>query len=437
MVEEPPAPRPAWLTKAERAYAEGLAARKAGDGRTARKRFTRAMKILTDNADDETLSGLEDEVAALLAKLEGPPPAPAAEPVGPPPTLTVTERELEAAQPAAAPAVAVDEKKAPAYAVPINPDDPVVKKYIALYTTQPQYRSHLQAAFDRMSLYKDMVLRHLKDAGLPRELVYLPLVESEYQPSAASRAGAVGLWQFMALTGRNTGLQVNYWVDERLDPVKCTKAAVSHLKELHDWFQDWPLALAAYNRGIYGLAKDMEFTRSPDFAAVARRQGLPTETELYVPKFMALTLIGDNAAAYGFAIPAGHPPPPADEITLNKPLDLKIAAQCAGVSESQIRALNPILRLWCTPKNDAAFVLRLPRGTREKTLAALAQVKDWTPASELIKHRVKQGDYLGKIAARYKTSVESITRDNRLTNPKRLRPGQVLLIRPGRGYRGD
>lgn len=430
--------RPKWLDKAQEAYGEALKAEEAGDVRTARRRLSKALKTLADGPDDAALMELKEEIAALLARVEEDlaPPPPPEEPPPPAVTLQPTAEELSEAPPAPPPPPAVEEKKR-GYALPIDAEDPRVKKYISLYTTNPRYRANLQAAFNRMTLYRTMILKEIEAQGLPRELVYLPLVESEYQTRAVSRAGAVGLWQFMSLTGRNLGLNVNYWIDERLDPQKATKAALRHLKDLHDWFKTWPLALAAYNRGIYGLQRDLASTRSPDFSSVAGRGALPEETELYVPKFMAVTLIGDNAEAYGFKVPPAQIAPAADDIQLPKPLDIKVAAACAGTDEDQIRALNPSLRLWCTPKNEESFTLKIPKGARKKMQECLDNTKDWTPGADVVKHRVKRGDTIGHIAARYKTTTKAVMADNRMSNPKRLRVGQVLRIRPGKKYKGE
>jgi membrane-bound lytic murein transglycosylase D len=205
---------------------------------------------------------------------------------------------------------------------------------------------------------------------------------------------------------------------------------------LHDWFDDWHLALAAYNRGEYGIERDMKFTRSVDFTNLAKRRALPNETEHYVPKFMACVILGENAASYGYQVEELRLPK-TDSVRLEKPLDLKVAADCADSTEKVLQELNPTLRLWCTPKNVDSFELRIPAGTKEKFLAALAKVKDWTPSSGEVKYRVKKGDVLGNIARRYKTTVKSIQRDNRIRDPRFLRPGQTLIIRPGSRYQGD
>jgi membrane-bound lytic murein transglycosylase D len=321
------------------------------------------------------------------------------------------------------------------YQFTLPPDDPLVQKYVALY--KGPLKDRTQAALDRMALHQEMILKALRAEGLPEELLYLPIVESEYQPFAVSRAGAVGMWQFMPTTARYAGLKVNYWIDERRDPVKSTKAALKVLKSLFEWFDDWSLALAAYNRGMYGIQRDLEFTRSADFNALSKRQGIPKETEHYVPKMMAISLIAQDFKAHGLRAPDPRRRPAPDDVVLEKPLDLKVAAAAAKTTEDVIRELNPSVRLWCTPQNESQFVFRVPAGTKERFLEALAQIKDWTPSPGVVKYKVQRGDVLGRIAQKYRTTASAIQRDNKITNPNRVRPGQVLVIRPGRGFKGD
>ena len=430
--EETAEARPAWLDRAENLQAEASKAFEAGNLRAARKKLSKALRFMAEDADEATVKALKDGAGAVLSRAEEEADAlPEPEETTLSNTLDVTPQELSAAAPAAA-----STGTAPGNAMGIVPDDPLVKKYISLYTGNPRRRAGLQEAFQRMARHRAVIEKELRDLDLPHELLYLPIVESEYQTRAVSRAGAVGLWQFMTRTGRMAGLKINFWIDERLDPVKSTRSALRHLKDLHDWYQSWPLALAAYNRGGPGLERDLAFTRSPDFASVAQRGALPGETEQYVPKFMAVASIAESAADYGFTLPPAEAASAAsDRIVLPKPLDLKVAAQCAGTTEDQIRELNPVLRLWCTPKDEASFALNLPKGSTDKTQACLALVKDWTPAADVLKYRVKRGDYLGRIAARYRTTVKDVMRENHLSSPKRLRVGQVLRIRPGRKFR--
>ncbi len=422
--------KPEWLERAGRMFQEGMAAEASGDIRAARRRYARVLKTLADQADDGTVLDFRGEIATFLnvaeeSQMPRPgdrPPVAEAAPVSP--------GELRGVAPVAS--VVTSTKS---YAIHLDPEDPLVQKHIALYTGP--LRDRLQTAFDRMGKYRDMVLREIDRAGLPRELLYLPIVESEYHLFAVSRAGAVGLWQFMSSTAKFAGLKINYWLDERRDPEKATRAALRTLKELHNWFDDWHLALAAYNRGLYGVQRDLEFTRSPDFALLSKRRGLPLETEHYVPKLMAAVLIGESAEAYGFRLANAGPLPTPDEVVLDKPLDLKIAAACAKVSEDALRELNPSVRQWCTPKNEPHFFLRVPAGSQSRFLAELEKVKDWTPSPGAVRYTVRKGDVLTRIARRYRTTAAALQRENKIRYPSRLRPGQVLLIRPGRGFKGD
>lgn len=419
--EEPEITLPKWLAQAEKHYSAGLKAEEDGKTVLAEKEMRKALRFLTKAPADISFLEMKGEIEAFFSHVEDSLEAGAKQAE---PGLNVTQQELESAPNVDTPAE-VEFKK---YTIPIDPEDPLVKKYIAIYTG-PR-REEMARALERMGLYRAMIAKELKAARMPRELLYLPIVESEYVNTNVSRAGANGLWQFMSDTARGYGLKVNYWIDERRDPEKATKAAIKYLKNLHELFDDWHLALAGYNRGEYGVQRDMESTRSPGFGLLAERRALPSETQQYVPKFMACVVIADNAASYGFQ-PVQAQPLATDEAILNKPLDLKIAAKCAGVTEETIRDLNPALRVWCTPKNDTSFSLKIPSGTKEKFTTELAQVKDWTPYSppEVIKYKVKRGDVLGSIAQRHKTTVATLQKDNKIKDPRRLQPGQTLLIR--------
>ncbi len=417
---------PKWLEKARISYDEAQKAREEGDEKLAEKLTRAALRHLSRAPREASFFETQDNLGALFESLEAQFAASQAEQEPEGSTgLDVSQQELENA-PAVATPPRADKKT---YTVPIDPDDPIVKKYIAVYTGHR--RGDIQRAIDRMGRYREMVLKTLKEAGLPRELVYLPIVESEYLNTNTSRAGAVGLWQFMPDTARGFGLKVNYWIDERRDPVKATKAAAAYLKQLNQWFDDWHLALAAYNRGEYGVQRDMQFSRSPDFSKLAQRRALPNETEQYVPQFAACVIIADNASSYGFQI-VNAKALEMDEVVLGKPIDLKVAADCAGTTEETLRELNPTLRVWCTPKNDPEFALKIPAGTKDRFMAELAKVKDWTPGTGLVKYKVKRGDNLSTIAQKFRTTVSAIQKDNKIKNSRYIHPGQTLQIRSGR-----
>ncbi|MBL0059502.1 MAG: transglycosylase SLT domain-containing protein [Elusimicrobia bacterium] len=420
--------KPSWLLRAEKNMADGVAAETAGDLRSAHRKYAKALKLIAEGADDVTLLSLRPQISELmgLAGQGAGPEIPIA--AIPPPAVNDPVRVLDLS-------ASLPRTSTHSYSFRINAEDPLVKRYVELYTGP--LRGRTQEAFDRMSRYLEMVNRTIEEEQMPKELAYLPVVESEYQPFAVSPAGAVGLWQFMSSTAKFAGLKINYWIDERRDPDKSTRAAMKTLKSLYDWFDDWSLALAAYNRGLYGIQRDLEFTRSTNFSLLSSRQGVPVETEHYVPKLMALVLIGENPAAHGFRAPSSGRSPKPDTVILEKPLDLKVAAACARTTEAVIRELNPSLRLWVTPNNEPNFALKVPPGSKTLFLEELAKVKDWTPSPGFVRYTVQKGDILGRIAKRYRTTSEAIQRENKIANPNRLRPGDKLVIRPGRGFKGE
>jgi membrane-bound lytic murein transglycosylase D len=260
------------------------------------------------------------------------------------------------------------------------------------------------------------------------------VVESLYNVNDLSRAGALGLWQFMPQSARGFGLKVNYWVDERKDPEKSTDAAMQYLRDLYLMFDDWHLALAAYNRGEFGLGRDMHFSQAVNIKQFKDRKAVPTETEKYVPQFMAVTLIADNAKQYGYNIKFERPLE-FDEVAINNVIDLKIVAECAKTSVETIHELNPSIMAWCTPPNYPDFVLKLPKGTKDMFLVNVALVKDLNPSRGFVKYKVKKGDWIEKIANKHHTTVRTIKEDNKqLQGKKYLRIGQILIIRPGKKY---
>lgn len=318
------------------------------------------------------------------------------------------------------------------YSILIDPEDELVKKYIKLYS-EGKAKPIIKKALERSGKYRPMIIRTLKEYDLPEELVYLPIVESLYSVNDLSSAGALGLWQIMPSRARALNLKVNYWIDERKDPEKSTRAAAQYLRELYIMFDDWHLALAAYNRGEFGLGRDLKFSKATNIGEMKARNAVPRETQAYVPQFVASTVIGDNPREYGFDI--NYDKPLAyDKVAVGKIIDLKIAAECAGTTLETIRELNPALKAWCTPHGYPDFELKIPSGTTESFFAKLATVKELNPSSGHIKYKIVKGDYLGKIAKRFDTSVKAIREDNKITNPKALRINQVLIIRPGRKY---
>jgi membrane-bound lytic murein transglycosylase D len=264
-----------------------------------------------------------------------------------------------------------------------------------------------------------------REKNLPEDLVYVAMIESGFNPYAVSWAKAVGPWQFMPATGRLYGLRIDWWIDERKDPVKSTDAAAEHLKDLHNLFGSWPLALASYNAGARKVQRAVLRTRSDDFWDLKASRYIRRETKNYVPKFMAATIIAKNPESYGFSV-ADYPPFQYDTVVIEESTDLRLLARCAGCSYETIKELNPELRRWVTPPDFDKYVLRIPAGTKETFLANFAAI----PPEQKItweRHKVRRGETLASIAMQYNTSSDTIREINGLKRT-RLAPGRYLLI---------
>jgi membrane-bound lytic murein transglycosylase D len=316
--------------------------------------------------------------------------------------------------------------------IPLDGENELVRKYLKIYTAGKP-REKVLEALERSGRYRAMIESVLKEYNLPAELVYLPILESLYDENDLSAAGALGLWQLMPARARDLGLRVNFWIDERKDPEKSTRAAARYLKQLFIIFDDWHLALAAYNRGENGLARDLALTNATNIAEMCERNAVPLETQNYVPQFIVCTLIGENPGKYGF-LPAYEKPPAIDEVRVNAALDLTIVARCAGTTMETIRELNPALKVWCTPPNYSGFILHLPAGAKKAFAAAITGEKDLNPSQRYVKYRVAKGDSLSSIADTFCTTSAAIREDNHILQYRRCKANQTLVIRPGKQY---
>ncbi len=286
-------------------------------------------------------------------------------------------------------------------------------------------REVFQRWLDRSARYIPVMKDIFREKNLPEDLVYVAMIESGFNPYAVSWANAVGPWQFMPATGKLYGLKIDWWIDERKDPVKSTYAAAEHLKDLHNLFGSWPLALASYNAGAGKVQRAVLRTRSDDFWDLKASRYIRRETKNYVPKFMAATIIAKNPESYGFSI-ATNNPFNYDEVVIEESTDLRLLARCAGCTYEEIKELNPELRRWVTPPDFDKYVLRIPAGRKEAFLANFSAI----PAEQKIKwerHEVKRGETLSSLAKQYNTSSEAI-RDINGLKKVRIKPGKHLLI---------
>jgi membrane-bound lytic murein transglycosylase D len=277
----------------------------------------------------------------------------------------------------------------------------------------------------RSGRYLPMIRKIFKEEGVPLDLGYLALVESGLNPRARSWAEARGLWQFIGSTGRQYKLRQTWWLDERLDPAKSTRAAARYLKDLKRQFGDWRLAVAAYNCGPGRVRQAIRRGNTKDVWQLR----LPKETRNYVPSFMAVAILSKRPEAFGFVDVPIAQPLTFDEVTLDGCTDLRVAAECVSTSYQSLKSLNPELHRWCTPPGVRGYRLKLPKGTASLFLSQYAQVPD-SEKIEWLRHRVRRGEVLSGISKRYHIPMRSVMDVNNLRNPNRLRVGQVLLI-PG------
>ncbi len=288
-------------------------------------------------------------------------------------------------------------------------------------------------SYRRSGQYRPMIVRMLREAGLPEELSWLPLVESGFKTQALSSARALGMWQFISSTGSRYGLDRSHWIDERMDPEKSTTAAIGYLTNLHGMFGDWMMALAAYNCGenrVLRLIRRQENGFLDRFWDLF--DALPRETRRYVPRFMATLLIVSDPGKYGFKLPEPMSPLQYKTASISRHVRLKDLDGALGLEQKTLTRLNPELRRGATPTQ--AYTLKLPPAAATSFGARLAAMPQHVPPPQTTyaRHRVRGGETLSTIARRHRTSVNSIVRANNLRSRHRIRVGQRLKI-PGRG----
>jgi membrane-bound lytic murein transglycosylase D len=292
-------------------------------------------------------------------------------------------------------------------------------------------RKAFEDAYRRSGLYREMILEELRQERLPEHLSWIPIIESAFRPRALSRARALGMWQFIRSTGYRYGLKQDKYVDERMDPVKSTRAAIHYMIELHDMFGDWTTAIAGYNCGEAQVQRVMRaqkvgyFDNFWDIFA-----NLPFETARHVPRFIATLLIVGDPAKYGFELPPPDPPIQTETVRVDAAVKLSTLSQSLGLDPAVLIGLNSELRHDSTP--NYPYDLRVPAGYGEKCLACMASLPQYIPPDVVTdRHTVRPGDTLGAIARRYRTSVDAIKRLNGL-HSNLIRVGQVLRV-PSRG----
>jgi membrane-bound lytic murein transglycosylase D len=323
----------------------------------------------------------------------------------------------------------------PEYPIVVNPQ---VQRFVDLFTGTR--REIVTVWVNRSGQYLSMIREILRSRGLPEDLAYTAMIESGFKPDAVSRAGAKGMWQFMAPTARRYGLRVDRWVDERYDPEKSTVAAASYLRDLYNQFGSWALAHAAYNAGEMKVIRAIRKTGSSDFWTLAESKYLKRETKDFVPQIHAATVIARDPDRYGFEFDEMEPA--AVEVVKVPPgTDLRRLAASMSVSFSSLHSLNRVLVRGVTPPGRP-WELRVPVGATDAVMTALAPRRR-TPAPMLaaasakvsrvaarddVHHVVRPRDTVSSIAKQYGVSVRDVLRWNSLERQARIRPGDRLRV---------
>jgi membrane-bound lytic murein transglycosylase D len=307
--------------------------------------------------------------------------------------------------------------------LPIELNDRILS-FIELF--QGNLRTFMQDSLHRSAKYMPMVQSVFRAEGLPLDLAYLAIVESGFKNTALSRASARGMWQFMPATGKEHGLTQNWFIDERADPEKATRAAAQYLKTLNKMFDgDWNLAMASYNAGPGRLQRAVKSSKLNDYWKLTETSRfLPKETRNYVPMIMAAVIIAKNPTQYGFE-PGVNTALAYDTVTVPDALDLRTVAEWTETSIEEIRDLNPELRRTITPvgKHD----LKVPVGMAPIVEAKLAEAGPATFA-KFERYAAKRGETMLTVARKFKVTTADLASANGLTTRSRLKVGQSLMI---------
>jgi membrane-bound lytic murein transglycosylase D len=429
------------ISKVEKERQAGEDEYSAGNRDAAKEHFDRASDLLNDASSeihsdprvqreyDRVLEGLKKLEATALQPADSPSDQEKTEPAPIDEANEVTNYPVDPSLKAKAAA----EIKATHSDLPLMMTDQVAG-YINYFSSRG--RGTLEHALTRSGRYRAMIERILKEQGVPQDLIYLAQAESGFHPYAVSRAGARGIWQFMGSRARAYDLHRDYWMDERQDPEKSTRAAAHHLRDLYNQFGDWYLAMAAYNSGPGTVQSAVKRTGYADFWELYRRNVLPKETRNYVPIIVAVTIMAKNPSQYGLDTIVPDPKMEYDTVTINYPVDLRLVAECVDVTPAELQDLNPSLLRMTTPKGR--FDLHLPVGTTEKYQAAISPIP---PDMRLWwrYHHVAPGDTLMSMARSNHTTLKAIADANHLDASADPDTGARLIIpmAPGKHSSGD
>ena len=310
--------------------------------------------------------------------------------------------------------------------LPVKWDHRIIK-FLEFYRDDPRGQRLMRTWLRDQGRYKDLIVRELRRATLPEDLLYIAMIESSYDPRERSRVGAGGLWQFMPAGGSIYGLRQDRWIDERNDPVRATEAVTAYFADLHQRFGDWDLAMAAYNAGYGAVLKGISGYNTNDFWQLLEYENaLPWESSIYVPKALACAIIGRNLKAFGFGDVVPAPALAFDEVTVPTSVALSIVARAAGVDTRAVEELNPQLFRGRTPPGTKSYAVRIPRGTRQTFAERFPALRgDWDTHDAYV---MRHGERLEDVATLHGMTTKKLRELNGLDSDRDVEGGMVIVV---------
>ncbi len=319
--------------------------------------------------------------------------------------------------------------------VSTDPVDADIQKYVKQFASE---KSQYRLGIERAGKYLPMIRQIFAQYKLPQELMYVPLIESNFRVEATSPTGAAGLWQFMSTTGKVYGLKIDKWVDERRDPEKATIAAAKYLSDLYGMLGDWDLAMSGYYMGEYKVHKAIGQYRTRDIAALAETKAFGAGAKQYVNRIKAAALIAMNPDDYELDIETSSPLH-YDTINVAKGKRLADVAKQLGISSAQLKELNPELKTSSIPPGSGQYTLKIPTDAGLMMLAEQREALTTPPPAakaaasipanaDYVVHRVQRGDTLAKISRQYGVNVNALQGFNNISNVRALQIGQKIKI---------